>query len=83
MSFRSTLGSLIIFFAVLGIIINGTISLVPFLQCNNIIDIFLNPDCSPANLENAVVGFVISLVIGLVWVGIGFLIRGKNVQSFR
>jgi hypothetical protein len=42
----------------------------------------LNPDCSPANLENAGVGFLISLVIGIIWIGIGFLIRGKPQPRF-
>jgi len=83
MSARTVIGSIIIFFAVLGIIINISLSLFVFLQCNNIIDIVLNPDCSPENISQAVVSIVISLVVGLIWVGIGLLIRGKTQQTIR
>lgn len=83
MSARTVIGNIIIFFAVLGIIINISLSLFVFLQCNNIIDIVLNPDCSPANIQQAVVSIVISLVVGLIWVGIGLLIRGKTEQTLR
>ncbi len=83
MSARTVIGSIIIFFAVLGIIINISLSLFVFLQCNNIIEFVLNPDCSPENISQAVVSIVISLVVGLIWVGIGLLIRGKTQQTLR
>ncbi len=78
MSARRTIGNIVIFFAVLGLIIN--FGIIIFIVLFVGIEQFLtDPSVDP--LE-AVIGLPLRIIGGLIWLGIGFLIRGKE-QSFQ
>ena len=75
MSFRRTLGNIIIFFAVLGIIIN-TILFILVIFVTSLALQFSGVD--QFDLLGELVGKPIAIIVGFVWLGIGILIRGKN-----
>lgn len=77
MSLRRTIGNIVIFFAVLGLIINFGIIIVGVLLFSA--DILNLEDIDPL----AIIGLPIRIVFGFIGLGIGILIRGRNEPSFR
>ena len=83
MSFRSVLGTIIIFFASIGLIINaGVLVLVIIPECalGTALIVLGAPDLTKC--DEAYVNFTIGIVFGFIWLGIGFLIRGKPQPRF-
>jgi len=87
-SFRSTLGNIIIFFAVLGLIINVILVAVlifPFCSLGvstSILDDLGFTGTDLSKCAEAYLQFGIGIVVSFVWIGIGVLIRGKKREIF-
>ena len=82
MSFRSVLGSIIIFLATIGFIINLSLNGIAELQCNQGIIIFDDPNACMQNFFfgslQPLINIGIGLVVFLFWLGVGLLIKGKQ-----
>lgn len=79
MSFRRTLGNIIMFFAVLGLIINvGIFATSGFLLVNPESVQMLETAGLEIDILSGLIGSPIGIVVNLFWLGIGFLIRGRN-----
>lgn len=76
MSFRSVLGKIIIFFAVIGLLINFGLLGFGFLSCQANVLILEGIDCSkhPELLLQVTIG----IIVGVFWLIIGFVIKGKE-----
>lgn len=76
MSFRSVLGTIIIIFASIGLIINFGVLIFA------LVGFPLLPPSDDLDILGALVGTTIGIVVGFIWLGIGFLIRGKPQPRF-
>jgi len=78
MSFRSVLGTIIIFFAIIGLLINFGLLGFGFLSCqtNFLVQILLGIDCS--KFDELLLQATIGIIVGIIWVAIGFAIKGKE-----
>ncbi len=76
MSFRSVLGKIIIFFAVIGLLISFGLIGFGFLSCQANVLNLVGVDCS--NYGQLIFERSIAIVVSIVWLIIGFAIKGKE-----
>jgi len=76
MSFRRTFGSIIIFFGVIGLLINIGLLGFGFVSCSLNMPFISGTDCT--NFGELIIQGSVGLIGSLITIGIGFLIRGRS-----